>query len=111
MKSDRLLNISVFLALCLIIDNFSEVDLARIQYQFKKYTYRKKRDDKIYKNVKQPCEVNPDCLAKRGAEQAICIRKCVSEFCYEDIYAFDPLEEGEIDVRLNSFKGCVAQRK
>lgn len=45
--------------------------------------------DKIYKNVKQPCEVNPDCLAKRGAEQAICIRKCISESCYDEIYAPD----------------------
>lgn len=45
--------------------------------------------DKVYKNVKQPCEVNPDCLSKRGVEQAICIRKCISEFCYEDIYASD----------------------
>ncbi|WAR24760.1 hypothetical protein MAR_038429 [Mya arenaria] len=71
------MKVSVFvglLALLLIVDLFEEVQAARVQYQFKKYTYRKKRDDKIYKNTKQPCEVNPDCLAKRGADQAICIR-------------------------------------
>ena len=47
--------------------------------------------DKVYKNLKQPCEINPDCLAKRGAAQAICIRHCISEFCYNDIYAEDPV--------------------
>ncbi|KAH3848945.1 uncharacterized protein LOC127874105 [Dreissena polymorpha] len=103
----------VVLLLCVVlaVALFLETVSARVSYQYKKYTYRKKRDDKIYKNAKQPCEVNPDCLSRRGAEQAICIRKCVSEFCYQDIYAADELEEGEIDVRLNSFKGCVAQKK
>lgn len=103
--------ISVLLGFIIVLDSICEVEAARVQYQYKKYTYRKKRDDKVYKNAKQPCDVNPECLAKRGAEQAICIRKCISEFCYSDIYAADELEEGEIDVRLNSFKGCVAQRK
>ena len=47
--------------------------------------------DKVYKNLKQPCEINPDCLAKRGAAQAICIRHCISSFCYNDIYGDDPV--------------------
>ncbi|XP_045157763.2 uncharacterized protein LOC123523987 [Mercenaria mercenaria] len=112
MKTGGLLfSVCVCLAILLLIDCISEAHSARVQYQYKKYTYRKKRDDKIYKNAKQPCDVNPDCLAKRGAEQAICIRQCISDFCYKDIYSADELEEGEIDVRLNSFKGCVAQRK
>jgi len=101
----------VFGALCILLLLFETLEAGKVQYQFKKYTFRKKRDDKTYKNQKQPCEVDPDCLAKRGAEQAICIRKCVNSFCYQDIYGDDPLEEGEIDVRLNSFKGCVAQQR
>lgn len=99
-----------FIIIFLLLD-IPETESGSVQYQYKKYTYRKKRDDKTYKNLKQPCEVNPDCLAKRGAEQAICIRQCISDFCYNDIYAADPLEDGEIDVRLNSFKGCCAQQR
>lgn len=112
MKSGSLLCVvCVSIIIILLLDCVTEVHSGRVQYQYKKYTYRKKRDDKIYKNAKQPCDINPDCLAKRGAEQAICIRKCISDFCYTDIYSQDELEEGEIDVRLNSFKGCVSQRK
>lgn len=109
MKPSHLKCLWVLLVLVLLVDCLTEA--AKVEYQYKKYTYRKKRDDKIYKNKKQPCEVNPDCLAKRGAQQAVCIRQCVSETCYQDIYGEDELEEGEIDVRLNSFKGCVAQQR
>lgn len=35
----------------------------------------------------------------------------MSEFCYNELYGEDELEEGEIDVRLNSFKGCLSQVK
>lgn len=110
MRTTLLSCLSLVLIL-LLIDILPETQSARVQYQYKKYTYRKKRDDKTYKNLKQPCEVNPDCLAQRGAAQAICIRKCISGYCYNDIYGEDPLEEGEIDVRLNSFKGCCAQQR
>ena len=30
--------------------------------------------------------------------------------CYSEIYSKDELEEGEIDVRLQSFKGCFIER-
>lgn len=99
------------LLLLILLDIIPDSQSSKVQYQYKKYTYRKKRDDKVYKNLKQPCEINPDCLAKRGAAQAICIRHCISNFCYNDIYGEDPLEDGEIDVRLNSFKGCCAQQR
>lgn len=65
-----------------------------------------------------------------------CVRECISPSCYREIYDFDEvlpkiisvqtvvqmsyrptrsfllfqLEEGEIDVRLISFKGCFMQR-
>ncbi|KAK3092067.1 hypothetical protein FSP39_024883 [Pinctada imbricata] len=101
--------LTVCLVLLLIIDVMTYTE--RVQYQFKKYTYKKKRDDKKYKNAKAVCEVRPDCLAMYGANQTMCIRKCVSEFCFKELYGDDPLEEGEIDVRFNSFKGCLAQEK
>jgi hypothetical protein len=41
-------------------------------------------------------------------ERKNCIIKCVSKICYDEIYEFDPLEEGEVDQRALSFKGCYA---
>ena len=40
-------------------------------------------------------------------EQQNCILNCISENCYSQIYAWNPLEEGELDLRLNSYKGCL----
>ena len=37
-----------------------------------------------------------------------CVLGCISEACYGDIYAADPLEEGEIDtVRGRKFRTCA----
>lgn len=95
--------------ICLIVIDIL-VDCQHTQYQYKRYTYKKKRDDKKYRNAKTPCESRPDCLARHGIDQVMCVRECMSKFCYDELYKDDPLEEGEIDVRLNSFKGCLAQQ-
>lgn len=81
------------------------------EYQYKHYTYKKKRDDKRYKSSRQRCEMESDCQGLWGVVHTKCIRKCMSEFCYNELYGDDELEEGEIDVRLNSFKGCLSQVK
>ncbi len=41
-----------------------------------------------------------------GIDYTNSVRRCMSFFCYEQIYAFDEPEPGEIDVRERSFKGC-----
>lgn len=104
----RIEGIWLVLALVLLVTEFVE---SRKYYDYKQYTFRKKRDDRKYKNAKALCDTRPECLAKYGAEQSACVRKCISEFCYKELYADDPLEDGEIDVRLNSFKGCLSQDK
>lgn len=81
------------------------------QYHYKHYTYRKKRDDRRYKSARQRCEMEAECQGHWGLPQTKCVRKCMSEFCYSELYGEDELEEGEIDVRLNSFKGCLSQVK
>jgi hypothetical protein len=35
-----------------------------------------------------------------------CVRRCISNLCYQNIYENDPLERGEIDVRAIQFKSC-----
>ncbi|XP_061180895.1 uncharacterized protein LOC133189549 isoform X2 [Saccostrea echinata] len=104
----RLEDVCLLLVMVVIV---TEIVESRKQYEFKQYTYRKKRDDRKYKNAKALCETRPECLSKFGAEQTACVRNCTSSFCYKQIYADDPLEDGEIDVRLNSFKGCLSQDK
>lgn len=47
--------------------------------------------DRKYKNAKALCDTRPECLAKYGAEQSACVRKCISEFCYNELYAEDPV--------------------
>ena len=96
------------LALLLLMEILSPVD-ARAEFQFKRYTYRKKRDDKKFRTAKQRCEMASECQGIFGVDHTKCVRMCISETCYNELYAFDPLEEGEIDVRLNSYKGCLSQ--
>ncbi|XP_014780256.1 uncharacterized protein LOC106876277 [Octopus bimaculoides] len=78
------------------------------EYVFKQYKFRKKRDDKHYRHAKSQCETSAHCqkLLTRPLDHTRCVRLCISEKCYNELYGHDELEEGEIDVRLNSFKGC-----
>jgi hypothetical protein len=101
------LAIGAVLITVLLLDNL--LVEARVQYQYKHYTFRKKRDDKKYRAAKQRCEMNGECQGIFGVDQVKCIRMCISEECYNELYSSDPLEEGEVDVRFNSFKGCLSQ--
>ncbi|XP_059146707.1 uncharacterized protein LOC131934651 [Physella acuta] len=94
----------ILLVLAQLCENVTE-------YAFKRYTYRKKRDDKRYKSARQRCEMGAECQGLWGVKHTNCIRMCMSDFCYRELYGEDELEEGEIDVRLNSFKGCLSQVK
>lgn len=99
------------LIIILMVAVFVELCDSVKRYEFKQYTYRKKRDDKRYKMAHQRCEVEALCHGLWGIMYIRCLRRCMSEFCYNELYGEDELEEGEIDVRLNSFKGCLSQVK
>ena len=97
---------TIIILLLLLMSSVME---SRVEYTFKRYTYRKKRDDKKYRVARQQCEMSSHCQGVLGVLNARCVRMCVSTTCYEELYGQDELEEGEIDVRLNSFKGCLSQ--
>ncbi|KAK6167908.1 hypothetical protein SNE40_021834 [Patella caerulea] len=99
--------ISSLLVAVLLEDIFVITEAAT--YLFKRYTFKKKRDDKKYKYAKQRAEVLPECQGLFGLEHTKCLRKAISPRCYNELYGADELEEGEIDVRFNSFKGCLSQ--
>uniref|UniRef100_A0A1A9WLD8 Uncharacterized protein n=1 Tax=Glossina brevipalpis TaxID=37001 RepID=A0A1A9WLD8_9MUSC len=80
-------------------------------FHFPEYAYKETSKNEItYHEFEVNCEHHSNCESLEGTERKACVRRCISFSCYQDIYAFDELEEGEIDVRLNSFKGCVIQR-
>lgn len=80
------------------------------EFRYKYYSFRKKqRLARRYSPLEKQCERNK-CQGLGGLELTKCTRKCISQSCYDELYAWDELEEGEIDVRLNSFKGCVVKQ-
>nr|XP_004927291.1 uncharacterized protein LOC101742833 [Bombyx mori] len=82
-----------------------------VTFTFKEYLYKDSPKNEItYKEFETACEQSSACSYQKGLQKTRCVRECISPSCYKEIYQADPLEEGEIDVRLNSFKGCFAQR-
>ena len=79
-------------------------------YTFNRFPYKKKpKNERRIKTAKAKCEELEECSNAHGLQQIACVRMCMSQKCYTELYAHDELEEGEIDVRYNSFKGCVLQ--
>ncbi|KAH1001701.1 uncharacterized protein LOC109534752 isoform X2 [Dendroctonus ponderosae] len=81
----------------------------KVTYTFPEFPYKEtKKNEAIFREVEVACEKG--CLGKNGLSKITCVRQCVSPSCYRDLYQQDLLEDGEVDVRLNSFKGCFIQR-
>jgi hypothetical protein len=110
-----------FLFLLLVIksilssDSNSESDSApgpEKQFVFPEFDYVQSSKNEIaYKEWMTACQQTPQCLGIQSDLSKIrCVRKCISPSCYYEIYSFDELEPGEIDVRFGSFKGCFIQR-
>lgn len=107
--------VSFVLSLILVIGHLQEESLAKT-FTFPEYPYKETtKNELLFRQFEQACEESGACKMQsehRSGDVAKtrCIRECVSPSCYKEIYLFDQLEEGEIDVRLNSFKGCFMQR-
>ncbi|XP_046619577.1 uncharacterized protein LOC124304882 [Neodiprion virginianus] len=84
-------------------------------FTFPEFPYKETgKNELLFREFEQACEQSGACRMLQQQGNSItkvrCIRECVSPSCYQEIYLPDQLEEGEIDVRLNSFKGCFMQR-
>lgn len=63
--------------------------------------------DRLWKSKKQECESN-ECGRFIPEEAYNCVNNCTSNVCYQEIYALEPLEDGEIDHERNGkFVACV----
>lgn len=78
--------------------------------EFARYSYtRNSQIENRIKILQNSCGTKTECFnLDTSIDKQNCILKCISRKCYEEIYEFDPLEEGEIDQRYSSFKGCFA---
>ncbi|XP_052859906.1 uncharacterized protein LOC128267157 [Anopheles cruzii] len=84
-------------------------DADKVVFQFPEYDYKETSKNEItFREFESACDQR--CAGFDGIERTRCVRECVSPSCYQEIYKFDELEEGEIDVRLNSFRACFMQR-
>jgi hypothetical protein len=106
-------NLSIILLFTyLIAQTFQNEDLSgQTLYSFPNYPYKRSSNfETKFKSHSNRCEFKTDCMNLRAnsAKRQNCILKCVSEKCYNEIYMKDPLEEGEIDQRITSFKGCYS---
>jgi len=80
-------------------------------FLFPDYDYKETAKNELtYKEYESACDQSKRCENLTSVYRTRCVRECISPSCYSEIYEFDELEEGEIDVRLNSFKGCFIQR-
>ncbi|KAG5897444.1 hypothetical protein JTB14_002705 [Gonioctena quinquepunctata] len=98
--------IGIFLySLLFLHQSFGE----KVIYTFSEFPYKESNKNEVmFREVEAACERG--CYGRNGVSKILCIRQCVSPTCYKDLYQSDLLEEGEVDVRLNSFKGCFIQR-
>lgn len=84
-------------------------DETATKLEFAKYAYtRSSRVENKLKQLQNSCGTKTECFNVDAIDKQNCILKCISRKCYDEIYASNPLEEGEIDQRYTSFKGCFA---
>jgi hypothetical protein len=70
-------------------------------------TEGKKRHDKVWKQRKAECEAH-NCEHLHVDENMNCVNECTSSECFTEIYAAEPLEDGEIDTRREKqFQSCL----
>lgn len=68
---------------------------------------RRQKFDRMWKTKKRECERN-DCGHLIPDEGANCVNKCTSEYCFEEVYGENLLEDGEIDQdRARLFTNCL----
>ncbi len=78
-------------------------------FKFPIYAYKKHSGlENKYHGRLNRCSMKTDCQNYELEEHQNCILQCISSKCYKEIYSHDPLEEGEVDQRLQSFKGCLS---
>mmetsp|Transcript_51934 Transcript_51934/g.62442 ORF Transcript_51934/g.62442 Transcript_51934/m.62442 type:complete len:137 (-) Transcript_51934:186-596(-) len=69
---------------------------------------RRRKLAKKYNTIKWDCEHGRTCARLLPEERMSCVSNCVSEECHDTVYGANPLEDGEVDFRMDRlFENCV----
>lgn len=99
---------TLFLCVILLII-LPNIKGAKVTYTFLEFPYKETpKNEATFHEYEAACGLT--CSGRHGIVKVLCVRQCIAPSCYKDLYQNDLLEEGEVDVRLNSFKGCFIQR-
>ncbi|XP_014673923.1 PREDICTED: uncharacterized protein LOC106814146 [Priapulus caudatus] len=97
---------------CCILECLENSQAKRVLYHYRRFDYRKKKpQEQSFKKYSRACDQREKCRQLVGAARTTCGRQCLSEYCFNELYGIDELEDGEIDVRLHSFKGCFFEEQ
>ncbi|ETW01119.1 hypothetical protein H310_06732 [Aphanomyces invadans] len=63
--------------------------------------------DRMWRMQKKGCEMY-ECSHLNEWTNMNCVHECISAACYAEVYASEPLEDGEIDeYRYHKFLSCI----
>lgn len=70
-----------------------------------------KPKDTVFRSRKHECEAETCGHITPPELAANCVNECISKECYDEVYAVEPLEDGEIDyARSRTFQSCFRRR-
>ena len=105
-----------FILFCIILisiqESFCKIYQEELnkKFEFANYPYKKSSHlENKYHSRFNKCNMQTECANFELSARQNCVLKCISAKCYQIIYAPNPLEDGEIDQRLHSFKGCYSE--
>jgi hypothetical protein len=63
--------------------------------------------DRAFRARKRECETQA-CAGLPPGTGANCVHACISQTCFDEVYAEEPLEDGEVDSkRARAFQSCA----
>ena len=70
-------------------------------------TAKNQNRDRAFRARRRECETQT-CSGMQPGTNMNCVNKCISESCFDEIYAEEPLEDGEVDSkRSRLFQNCA----
>jgi Domain of unknown function (DUF4787) len=73
---------------------------------------RRKRSTLKLRKLRWDCQNSNDydCALLIPQESLNCVNECMSPACYTQVYAHEPLEDGQVDIpRAKEFEACVQE--
>ena len=70
-------------------------------------TAKNQNRDRAFRARRRECETQT-CAGMQPGTNMNCVNECISQSCFDEIYAEEPLEDGEVDSkRSRLFQNCA----